>query len=86
MTLQTGEKGFTVMELLAVIGIIIIITAAILTVIPGMRQKTQETATKALMERLEIAIILPEIFQMSRLLYNLLTQGRNSILNLMTAK
>ncbi len=56
MTSQTGEKGFTLMELLVVIGIIIIIAAAILTVIPGMRQKTQEKATKAFMERLEIAI------------------------------
>ncbi|KHE91861.1 MAG: secretory pathway protein [Candidatus Scalindua brodae] len=44
------------MELLVVIGIIIIIAAAIVTVIPGMRQKTQENATKAFMERLEIAI------------------------------
>jgi general secretion pathway protein G len=56
MTSQTGEKGFTLMELLVVIGIIIIIAAAILTVIPGMRQKTQEKATKAFMECLEIAI------------------------------
>ncbi|MHC4321429.1 MAG: type II secretion system protein GspG [Planctomycetota bacterium] len=56
MTLQTGEKGFTLMELLVVIGIIIIIAAAILTVIPGMRQKTQKKATKAFMERLDIAI------------------------------
>ncbi|MBZ0110326.1 MAG: type II secretion system protein GspG [Candidatus Scalindua rubra] len=56
MTLQTGKKGFTLMELLVVIGIIIIIAAAIVTVIPGMRQKTQENATKAFMERLEIAI------------------------------
>ena len=44
------------MELLVVMGIIIIIAAAVLTVIPGMRQKTQEKATKAFMERLEIAI------------------------------
>jgi general secretion pathway protein G len=56
MTLQTGEKGFTLMELLVVIGIIIVIAAAVLTVIPGMRQKTQEKATKAFMERLEVAI------------------------------
>ena len=44
------------MELLVVIGIIIVIAAAILTVIPGMRQKTQEKATKAFMERLEVAL------------------------------
>ena len=56
MTLRTGEKGFTLMELLVVIGIIIVIAAAILTVIPGMRQKTQEKATKAFMERLEVAL------------------------------
>ena len=56
MTLRTGEKGFTLMELLIVIGIIIVIAAAVLTVIPGMRQKTQEKATKAFMERLEVAL------------------------------
>ena len=56
MTLRTGEKGFTLMELLVVIGIIIVIAAAVLTVIPGMRQKTQEKATKAFMERLEVAL------------------------------
>ena len=56
MTLQTGEKGFTLMELLVVIGIIIVIAASVLTVIPGMRGKTQKKATKAFMERLEIAI------------------------------
>ena len=44
------------MELLVVIGIIIVIAAAILTVTPGMRQKTQEKATKAFMEHLEVAI------------------------------
>ncbi len=56
MTSQTGEKGFTLMELMIVIGIIIIIAAAVLTVIPGMHQKTQEKATKAFMERLEVAL------------------------------
>ncbi len=56
MTLQTGEKGFTLMELMVVISIIIVIAAAVLTVIPGMRQKTQEKATKAFMERLELAL------------------------------
>ena len=55
MTSQTGENGFTLMELLVVIGIIIVIAAAVLTVIPGLRQKTQEKATKAFMERLEVA-------------------------------
>ena len=44
------------MELMVVIGIIIVIAAAVLTVIPGMRQKTQEKATKAFMERLEVAL------------------------------
>ena len=44
------------MELLVVIGIIIVIAASVLTVIPGMRGKTQKKATKAFMERLEIAI------------------------------
>ncbi len=44
------------MELLVVMGIIIVIAAAVLTVIPGMRQKTQKKATKAFMERLEVAL------------------------------
>ncbi len=52
----TGKRGFTLMEMLVVMGIIIIITAAVLTVIPGMRQKTQEKATKAFMERMEVAL------------------------------
>jgi type II secretion system protein G len=56
MTLQTGEKGFTLMELLVVMGIIIIIAASVLTVIPGMREKAQKKATKAFIDRLEIAI------------------------------
>ena len=56
MTLQTGKKGFTLMELLAVTGIIIVIAATVLTVLPGLREKTQGKATKALIERLEIAL------------------------------
>jgi len=56
MTLQTGKNGFTLMELLAVTGIIIVIAATVLTVIPGLREKTQKKATKAFIERLEIAI------------------------------
>ncbi len=44
------------MELLVVIGIIIVITASVLTVIPGMHEKAKRKATKAFMERLEIAI------------------------------
>ena len=51
-----SSGGFTLIELLVVIAIIIVIAAAVLTVIPGMRQKTQEKATKAFMERLEVAI------------------------------
>ena len=56
MTLQTGKRGFTLMELLVVIGIIIVIAASVLTVIPGIHEKTQKKATKAFMDRLEIAI------------------------------
>jgi type II secretion system protein G len=56
MTSQTGKKGFTLMELLAVTGIIIVIAATVLTVIPGIREKTQKKATKAFIERLEIAL------------------------------
>ena len=44
------------MELLAVTGIIIVIAATVLTVLPGLREKTQGKATKALIERLEIAL------------------------------
>jgi type II secretion system protein G len=56
MTLQTGKRGFTLMELLVVIVIIIIIAASVLTVIPGMRVKAQKKATRVFMDRLEIAI------------------------------
>jgi type II secretion system protein G len=56
MILITGKRGFTLMELLIVIVIIIIIAASVLTVIPGMRVKAQEKATRVFMERLEIAI------------------------------
>jgi general secretion pathway protein G len=56
MTLQTGKRGFTLMELLVVIGIIIVIAGSILTVLPGLREKTQKKATKAFINRLEIAI------------------------------
>ncbi len=44
------------MELLVVIGIIIVIAASVLTVIPGIHENTQKKATKAFMDRLEIAI------------------------------
>ena len=56
MTLQTGRKGFTLMELLVVTSIIIVIAATVLTVLPGLREKTQNKATKAFINRLEIAI------------------------------
>ncbi len=56
MISTTGKRGFTLMELMVVMVIIIVIAAAVLTVIPGIRQKTQEKATKAFMERLEVAI------------------------------
>ena len=44
------------MELLVVIGIIIVIAATVVTVLPGLREKTQRKATKAFINRLEIAI------------------------------
>lgn len=44
------------MELLVVTGIIIVIAATILTVLPGLREKTQKKATKAFINRLEIAL------------------------------
>ncbi len=56
MTLQTGKKGFTLMELLVVTSIIIVIAATVLTVLPGLHEKTQRKATKAFINRLEIAL------------------------------
>jgi type II secretion system protein G len=56
MTSQIGKRGFTLIELLVVVSIIIIITGSLLTVIPGFYNKTQKKATKAFMERLEVAI------------------------------
>ncbi len=56
MILQTGKKGFTLMELLVVIGIIIVIAATVVTVLPGLREKTQRKATKAFINRLEMAL------------------------------
>ncbi len=56
MTLQTGKRGFTLVELMVVIGVIIVIAASILTILPGMHENAQEKATQTFMERLEIAI------------------------------
>ena len=56
MILQTGKRGFTLIELLFVTGIIIVIAATVLTVLPGLREKTQKKATKAFIERMEIAL------------------------------
>ena len=44
------------MELLVVTGIIIVIAATILTVLPGLREKTLRKATKAFINRIEIAM------------------------------
>lgn len=44
------------MELLVVIGIIIVIASSVLTVVPGLHERSQVKATKALMNRLEIAL------------------------------
>ncbi len=44
------------MELLVVTGIIVVIAATILTVLPGLREKTHKKATKAFINRLEIAL------------------------------
>jgi len=56
MILQTGKRGFTLIELLVVTGIIIVIAATVLTILPGLREKTQRKATKAFIDRMEIAI------------------------------
>jgi general secretion pathway protein G len=56
MTSQTGKRGFTLMELLVVTGIIIVIAATVLTVLPGLSEKSQKKATKAFIDRLEIAL------------------------------
>lgn len=41
---------------MVVTGIIIVITVSVLTVIPGIREKTQKKATRTFMEQLETAI------------------------------
>lgn len=51
-----SQSGFTLVELMVVIGIIIVIAASVLTILPGMREKAQEKATWTFMEHLEIAI------------------------------
>ncbi len=56
MISQIGKRGFTLIELLVVVSIIIIIVGSLLTVIPGFYIKTQKKATKAFIERLEVAI------------------------------
>ncbi len=56
MTSQIGKRGLTLIELLVVVSIIIIIAGSLLTVIPGFYIKTQKKATKAFIERLELAI------------------------------
>ncbi|GJQ60108.1 MAG: prepilin-type N-terminal cleavage/methylation domain-containing protein [Candidatus Scalindua sp. AMX11] len=56
MTLQTGNRGFTLTELLVVISIILVITASILTVVPRLNKDTQVKASKTMIDRLEMAI------------------------------
>ncbi len=55
-TSQIGKRGFTLIELLVVVVIIIIIAASVLTVVPGLSERTNIKATRAFMDRLEIAI------------------------------
>lgn len=55
-TSQIGKRGFTLTELLVVVVIIIIIAASVLTVIPGLSERANIRATRAFMDRLEIAI------------------------------
>lgn len=56
MILQIGKRGFTLTELLVVVVIIIIIAASVLAVVPGLSERANIKATRALMDRLELAI------------------------------
>jgi general secretion pathway protein G len=56
MTLQIGKRGFTLIELLVVVVIIIIIASSVLTVVPGLSERANIKATRAFVDRLEIAI------------------------------
>jgi type II secretion system protein G len=55
-TSQIGKRGFTLIELLVVVVIIITIAASVLTVVPGLSERANIKATRASMDRLEIAI------------------------------
>ncbi len=55
-TSQIGKRGFTLIELLVVVVILIIIASSVLTVVPGLSERANIKATRALMDRLEIAI------------------------------
>ncbi len=55
-TSQIGKRGFTLIELLVVVVIIIIIASSVLTVVPGLSERANIKATRASMDRLEIAI------------------------------
>lgn len=55
-TSQIGKRGFTLIELLVVVAIIIIIAASVLTVVPGLSERAKIKATRAFIDRLEIAI------------------------------
>jgi type II secretion system protein G len=55
-TSQIGKRGFTLTELLVVVVIIIIIAASVLTVVPGLSERANTKATRAFIDRLEIAI------------------------------
>ncbi len=54
--LKMPRKGFTLIELLVILGIIIVIAAFVLTVLPGLLERSQVKGTEALMGRIEIAI------------------------------
>ncbi len=56
MILQIGKRGFTLTELLVVVVIIIIIAASVLTVVPGLSERANAKATRAFIDRLELAI------------------------------
>lgn len=56
MILQIGKRGFTLIELLVVVAIIIIVAASVLTVVPGLSERANIKATRAFIDRLEIAI------------------------------
>jgi len=54
--MRTGKQGFTLIELLVVVSIIAVIMSLLLVSLQLVRQKGNETATRSLMDSLQVAI------------------------------